>query len=31
MSAKIMVVPMDELLDIAQKMDDYANISYEQI
>ncbi len=31
MSAQVMVVPMDEMFDIIEKMDDYANISYEQI
>ena len=31
MSAQVMVVPMDEMFDIVEKMDDYANISYEQL
>lgn len=31
MSAQVMVVPMDEMFEIIEKMSDYANISYEQI
>ncbi len=31
MNAQVMVVPMDEVLEIIEKMTDYANISYEQI